>query len=73
MRALFWLPEQAALERLLQQLVAVHEEWLEANGGLGEPFRLNRHLLPPPPPPPQQPGKRVQPPQQANGATPMES
>jgi hypothetical protein len=65
--------KQAALERLLQQLVAVHEEWLEANGGLGEPFRLSRHLLPPPPPSAQQPPKRAQhPPQQANGATPME-
>ena len=41
------LPVQAALERLLQQLVAVQDEWLEANGGLGEPFRLQRHLLPP--------------------------
>ena len=28
------LPVQAALERLLQQLVGVQDEWLEANGGL---------------------------------------
>ena len=40
---------QAALERLLQQLVAVQNEWLRANGGLGEPFKLEHHLLPPSP------------------------
>ncbi|KAK9806165.1 hypothetical protein WJX72_003712 [[Myrmecia] bisecta] len=53
---------QPALERLLQQLVGVHEELHEANGGQGEPFRLQQHLLPPrsngelrPPPPPPSP------------------
>jgi hypothetical protein len=40
-------PVQAALERLLQQLVAVQNEWLKANGGFGEPFKLQHHLLPP--------------------------
>ena len=40
---------QAALERILQQLVAVQNEWLKANGGFGEPFKLQHHLLPPSP------------------------
>ena len=40
---------QAALERLLQQLVVVQNEWLKANGGFGEPFKLQQHLLPPAP------------------------
>jgi hypothetical protein len=52
---------QAALELLLQQLVAVQSELLECNGGLGEPFSLRRHLLPQP---------KLQP--QPNGAAPME-
>ena len=37
---------QAVLERLLQQLVAVHREAVEANGGQGEPFQLHNHLPP---------------------------
>lgn len=37
---------QAAVERLLQQLVVVQKELLAANNGLGEPFRLSQHLQP---------------------------
>ena len=40
---------QAALERLLQQLVTVQNELLKANGGFGEPFKLQHHLLLPSP------------------------
>ena len=53
---------QAALERLLQQLVAVQNEWLRANGGFGEPFKLQQHLLPP------APSKAAQ---QPNGSAPV--
>lgn len=35
---------QSALERCLQQLVVVHGELLEANGGQGEPLLLSQHL-----------------------------
>ena len=36
---------QAALERLLQQIVVVQNESLAINGGMGEPFRLHEHML----------------------------
>jgi hypothetical protein len=56
---------QAAVERLLQQLVTVQSELLAANNGLGEPFRLSHHLGA------AAPGRR--PPQpHANGIAPMD-
>ncbi len=36
----------AALEMVLRQLVAVLNEWLKADWGLGEPSKLKHHLLP---------------------------
>ena len=55
---------QAAVERLLQQLVVVQNELLVANNGLGEPFRLSDHLGAAPGHTPQQP--------HPNGVTPMD-
>lgn len=41
---------QAHLEQLLRQLVAVHAEKLQCNGGQGEAFSLPKYLGHHPPP-----------------------
>ena len=47
--AIWSLILQAALEKLLMQLVAVQDELHAANGGHGQLFRLLDHLLAPTP------------------------
>jgi len=39
-------PVKSSMERLLAQLVAVHQVLQEENGGRGEPFDLRQHLGP---------------------------